>query len=464
MPNIQINIKKSAFNKKHYPLLDNQDRIVICWGGRDSGKSWDTALKLVIKCLRQPYFKCILVRKRYNWIKDSSYEQIKKCIYHHNLERLFHFKQSPLEITCKINGNKFIARGCDDTTKLKSIVEPTDAWYEEANQLSETDWLTISQTLRSSSVPVEEHFTLNPEPEGQVEEFWMYKRFFEGRTSNSFKEVVEVNAGDKVIKYGLTVVHSTYKDNNFIPDERIATLEEHKDHPDPYWYQVWTLGNWATKSVERRFFSLYDPKDHESHEAQFIPGKQIYVSMDFNMEPFAFIFSHVWYDGKGHHWHIFDEATISNANLDDGIELIRSKYGKYLHNIIITGDAMGKKRDFGQRDHANYYVRIRRGLGIRDSQIETFPNPTHENSRSDCNYVFVHYPDFKIHPINAKMTSLDLRTVAADNYGNLLKKDRKKLNQRADHADCVRYMVNHDIVKRWIDRHQLKTHRQKKVG
>ena len=459
MGDITVNIKKSAFNDAFYPMLNNKDRVKLLWGGRDSGKSDYAALHKVIRCIKLPYFKCILVRKKYNWIKDSQYDLIKEIIYRYGLEQLFTFKLSPLEITCKLNGNKFIARGCDRPEKLKSINNPTDAWYEEANQLAYQDWLTISKTIRGSD-DLEELFTFNPEPEEEPEDFWLFKQFFAGQTSKSFRGVNEIEIDGETYKRYYTSLHTTYKNNKWCTPDRAADLEMMRD--DEYYYKVWVLGEWSQKIVENRFFNLYNGKEHESKQVQYDPGKKVYVSLDFNLNPFAFIFSHIWRDEYGLHFHVFDEATIPDANIHKGAEYIKMKYGNSLHNMQVTGDISGSAKQFSQVDNASHYQQLQVLLGLRDSQIELHNNPKHTNSRADCNYVFMHYPDFKVNPYTCPNLCRDFATVQADNYGGIIKKDRKKLNQRADHGDAFRYQVNADIIKQWIDLDQKKYRRLRK--
>src|SRR5688572_13306703 len=123
--------------------------IHFLWGGRDSGKSHYIAQRLIRKCLKAKYFRCIMVKKTSNSIEASQWQTIKDIVEEWHLDELFVFKKSPLSIECR-NGNKFIARGCDDAANLKSIKDPTDVWYEELNQLELTDFITVASTLRSN--------------------------------------------------------------------------------------------------------------------------------------------------------------------------------------------------------------------------------------------------------------------------------------------------------------------------
>jgi len=54
--------------------------IDFIYGSRDSGKSRDTAQRLVWKCLTEKYFRHILARKTFNTIKDSQWQLIKDIV------------------------------------------------------------------------------------------------------------------------------------------------------------------------------------------------------------------------------------------------------------------------------------------------------------------------------------------------------------------------------------------------
>ena len=54
--------------------------VIILMGGRDSSKTNWTAKKLILKCLSDNYFRCILIRKNLNAVPDSQWLTIKEEI------------------------------------------------------------------------------------------------------------------------------------------------------------------------------------------------------------------------------------------------------------------------------------------------------------------------------------------------------------------------------------------------
>ena len=247
-------------NERFVELNKCFDRYLILYGSRGSSKSDYTAKRLILFCLTHKYFKCILYRKNFNSIKDSSYDTIKQAIYDLGLESLFVFKIAPLEIVC-LNGNKFIARGGDDPNKLKSIKDPTMVWYEE-DIPDESDFATISLTIRSGKAEIlQEIFTINPQVEGNPEDNWFWQRFFKGHHELSFRQKTTVEVEGRQIDYYYTVHHSAYQDNRWLPDEVKAQIEDYKEK-NPYLYSVYARGLWTAKETGGNFYKEFSRAKH----------------------------------------------------------------------------------------------------------------------------------------------------------------------------------------------------------
>lgn len=459
---IEIEIDKSVYLDCYHDILDCDDDVILIWGGRDSGKSQYIAQRLVEKCLSAEYFKCIMVKKSFESIKESQYQTLKDVIMEWGLGELFDFKVAPLEIVCA-NGNRFIARGCDKPEKMKSIKDPTDAWYEEGNQLREDDYITVSTTLRSNKVRIQEWFSFNPEHDGgKLEDFWIYKTFFKdiGHNKKNFSHTKEVKfkSNDQIetleIKY--TSKHTTYHDNPYVTPGRIAKLED-LAVTNPFYYSVFTLGEWGEREINNPFCTQYDKSRHESSAATFRNDLNIILVFDFNIDPFAVNFYHMWKDQNGLHIHQFDEMSIKSGSIPKMCDLIRGKYGHKLHSCFVAGDSTSRKRDISQRDNSSHYAQIQSNLKLRPNQFRLTTNPLHTNSREDCNYLLAYFPDFIINPDTCPDTCRDMKSVECDGFGQIKKKQRSDVTQQADHLDCFRYFVN-SFCRQWIFDHQK--HRQ----
>lgn len=196
------------------------------------------------------------------------------------------------------------------------------------------------------------------------------------------------------------------------------------------------------------FAFQFDPYYNVSSEAVYRRDRRLYISIDFNLNPFAVTFWHYWQDQLGYHLHGIDEDEIATGSIPAMIELIKSRYGHALFNAILTGDSMGNNRDIGRVDNASHYIEMIKGLGMAESQLQAPHNPTHVNSRADCNAVLFESkkPDprfhVKLHPERMKMTIKDLKLVQCDAFGQIIKRNRTDLSQRADYLDGFRAIVN----------------------
>ena len=188
-------------------------------GSYGSSKSFNTAVKLVLKAIQEKR-KILVVRKVFATLKDSCYEDIKEAISFLELEDYFKVGKSPMEITCNFNGSKFIFKGMDDYRKIKSIKDISLVWIEE-NELSEDEYKELKDRMRVKGVTPHIIITTNP----TTREHWAYRRFLtdEGIDENRLYE-------EKIISHNnIYYHHSTYKDNKFLNEVWVKNLEAEKN-------------------------------------------------------------------------------------------------------------------------------------------------------------------------------------------------------------------------------------------
>lgn len=287
-----INIDKSVILPRYHHLVDDNDRdfiIEFLYGGRDSSKSFTTAEILIIECLSMSYFRCALIREQSGDVKDSQWQLIKDIIEDWGLTDYFDFRKAPLEIECKLNGHKFIARGCNEPQNLKSITACNRAWIEEG--VAERESMTIILgTIRSSKSKVKVYYTFNPECEGNYHNWWLYEDWFDGHWSPenlSFKASKKMTiklAGGKTkdIELKYRVTHSTYHDNPYVSDERKALHEANKG----YYYTVYTRGLFGYKITGGEYFPSFKA---DKHTEQFDTREDLpfHIVVDSNTAPYV---------------------------------------------------------------------------------------------------------------------------------------------------------------------------------
>lgn len=341
-------------NETFVPLVDNRDRYLILWGSRGSSKSDFAAKKLIYRCLEEKYFRYVLVRNTYGTIEDSSYQTIKDIIHDLGLESLFEFKKQPLRIDC-YNGNSFLARGCDDTTKLKSIKDPTGVWYEE-DIVSEADFITITTGVRTTKADyLQEIFSINPEVDGNYEENWFWKRFFKGQDNRSFSSVTKMKIDEKTeVDLTYTVHHSTYKDNKYIPPQFIAFLLDLKEK-NPYYYTIYALGEWGNKQLGGLFYKNFNI-GRNTFNFEYKPDIALHLSFDFNVNPYM---SATLWQIVGNAVYLIDEFAMKTPfNTTKGVcKAFKEKYFRHGGGLFIYGDPSGKQQDTrGEKGYNDYRI------------------------------------------------------------------------------------------------------------
>lgn len=429
-----INVNWPKWNKiindAFVPYVDNRDRYLIFYGGRGSSKSDFTAKKLIFRCLTEKYFRFILVRNEHNKIKDSQYQTIKDTVYALGLESLFQFMLTPLEIKC-INGNKFLARGLDDSKKLKSIKDPTGVWYEE--EIPDYDsFVTISTSIRTQKADyLQEIFTINPEVEGNYIDHWFFKKFFKAKypyeltfSGNTSIKVKEID-----VKLTYSIHHSTYRHNRWLPSEFIAQLMMLEEE-DPYYFTVYAEGLWGHKKLAGLWAYEFKPQLHISDKATITHGLPVYLSFDFNVNPATCNIFQFTRDMVAQ----LDEVHIEDASIYDVLEQIKSNYGSS-HIFRVSGDASGWAREKATFNLTNMYDIIQKELKLTDYQIDTpRVNPHLKWSRTLVNHCLKH-KNIMIHP-KCSYTIGDLSQCVAKDDGTIDKANSKL----SHHLDGFKYL------------------------
>lgn len=349
---IEVEIDKDLHLPKYQHLQEGEYDLEILYGGRDSGKSREIAQLLIEKCLSSEYFRFILVRKTYESIKSSQYQLIKDIVEEWGLQDLFTFKESPMEIRC-VNGNKFIARGCDKPDKLKSISNPSGAWYEEGNQLTEKDYTTVSTTLRTNKGGTLEILSFNPEYEGELKDNWIYKMFFNGKPdAKDFTSSVKID--DYTFKYRVT--HSTYLDNPFATPQRIANYKRLASI-NRYYQDVWLDGRWGTvKASGAEFYSAFNRSVNVA-PCPFIPGIAVHLTFDFNVLPYmTMLCAQILKEGNEMQIRFYREyCTRPPDNSAKAVcKYFIRDYDKHKPVVFYYGDFSGKNKIAGQGNKRNF--------------------------------------------------------------------------------------------------------------
>lgn len=304
MPTVKVNLQNlpKLTNDKFYPLYMDHNRYLVLMGGGGSGKSVFTAQKIILRMLTEKKHRFLVLRKVAKTLRESVYAELKNIIYRWGLGQLFKINKSELLIECA-NGNQILFAGLDDVEKLKSISGITGVWIEEASEISSEDFRQLDIRLRGQTVNYKQMMiTFNPIDINH----WLKKEFFDTKKDNA------------------TTIHSTFKDNKFLDAEAIKVLEGFKI-TDPYYYQVYALGEWGV--LGKTIF----PKEIVSSRIAYLRNRQplkvghFTFEADSDMRPRKDTIK--WVDDENGHVRVYEDS------------LPKTPY-------VLGGDTAGEGSDF----------------------------------------------------------------------------------------------------------------------
>lgn len=321
MPTINLNFPKPAnvFNKQIFNSLFDYDHFIEVWyGGASSGKSHGVVQKVVLKALKKwPHPRKVLwLRKVDRTIKDSIFADVLGCLSDWRLLNLCKVNQTNYTITLP-NGALFLFKGMQDPERIKSIKGLSDVVMEEASEFTLDDYTQLTLRLREPKHKQRQLFCMfNPVSKLN----WTYKQWF---------------ADDVEVDKDRVVIHqSTYKDNRFLDEANIQTIEDLR-RTNPAYYKIYTLGEFAT--LDKLVFPDFSKRRLSAQRMVNLPS---YFGLDFGYTNDETAFMHVKVDQDNHTIYIMEEyAKHGMLNSDIARMIKQMGYSKE----IITADAAEPK-------------------------------------------------------------------------------------------------------------------------
>lgn len=282
--------KKVYFNPIFRHVNESKRRYVVCRGSAGSGKSVNVAQNFILKLSDIKYngANLLCVRKIDESNRDSTYSELKSAIYRifgPTWPLMWEARESPLQLKCKLTGNKVIFRGMRDDKqreKVKSITSEEGAitwiWVEEATELTEEDFDILDDRLRgrlgNPNLFYQIVATFNPVSSTH----WIKGKFFD-------------EPDDNVLAHS-----STYKDNLFI-DEQYDMRMQRRKLRDPEGYRVYALGEWGL--LGGQYFNNWRESLHVIKPFAIPDGWIRFRMADWgSYHPYAVYWGAVDYDGK----------------------------------------------------------------------------------------------------------------------------------------------------------------------
>lgn len=203
MPNINLNLSKSLFVPKFYPLLFDYSHRWECYmGSAGSAKSYFITQKLIIRACREK-IKILVCRRYGTTLRNTCFSLFKDVLAKWQLTPYVKIRETDFNIRFP-NGSEIIFMGLDEETKLLSLNNIGAIFIEEAYEVPKPIVEQLNLRLRGNTPSQQIMMAWNPINRNH----WLY-------------DFCEVNPPESFL-----YTHSTFKDNPFLNAEYIKELEE----------------------------------------------------------------------------------------------------------------------------------------------------------------------------------------------------------------------------------------------
>lgn len=204
-------------------------RIVALYGGAGSGKSVSVAQYICWKFTTEKDLTILVSRRHLPSLKITAMKLIRDILKQWKVEYL----ENRSEGTITYGTNQILFKPLDDPEKIKSF-DASIIWVEEATDIDWDTYLQLDLRARKPGVKNQIYYTFNPIDVRH----WTVTEIIEGKD-----------------KENVAVMHSTWQDNQFLPDDYVRRLQELKDKDENY-YRIYTLG--LPGMVENLIYSRYE--------------------------------------------------------------------------------------------------------------------------------------------------------------------------------------------------------------
>ena len=272
-----------------------------------------------MKLLKDPNRLLLVVRKTQASLRDSCFALFKSTLYDWHIGDQCKINKTNLEIEFP-NGSRIIFKGLDDSEKIKSIADITDIFCEEVTELEEEDFDQLHLRLRNKKKANNQVLSaFNPVSKAS----WVYKRFF---------------ADDaKYDRNKTMILHTTYRDNKFLPQDYIDNLLAMKETNYAY-YMIYAEGEFS--SLDKKVYNNWEEKFFSYREVLKDPNCQLAYGLDWGYvhDPTAIVCSIVNEVTK-EIW-IYDAFTRKGMTNE---EIFKQLQEMQIHNARIVADCSEQK-------------------------------------------------------------------------------------------------------------------------
>jgi len=262
--------------EEYKPLFMNNgaQRYTILMGGRGGGRSTVASQYVLAKLIDPAYFRCAIMRFIKGDIRNSIYQEITDRIGEHEdldgnnvVANNISVNNSRMEFEHGNNTIKavgFRKSSGDQKSKLKSLAGFTHVVIEEADEISEEDFMQLDDSLRTVKENIMIILVLNP----PSAEHWLIKRFFDLieiiGVDGYFKAKVKEEYTKKVL-----YINTNYEHNiKNMSQDTVDNYEGYRHTKLHYYYNV--IKGYVAQVVFGKIYKGWRVIDEVPYEARLV--------------------------------------------------------------------------------------------------------------------------------------------------------------------------------------------------
>ena len=243
-------------------------------GGRGAGRSTVASQYASSRLISPQYFRCAVMRYVLGDVRNSIYADIHDRLEETGTDRGVNISPNILTMkygTNSIQGMGFKRSSSDQKSKMKSLANYTDVIIEEADEVSEEDFIQLDDSLRTIKADIKITLLLNCPDKNH----WIIKRWFnleksevEGYYKVSLKESE---------KHNTNYIHTNYSENKEnLNQQTIDNFERYKETRPDHYYNM--IKGYVSEGKRGLCFNDWKPISDKEYENLDYP---VFYGLDF---------------------------------------------------------------------------------------------------------------------------------------------------------------------------------------
>lgn len=400
-----------TFSATYRELFTTSARYILLWGGRGRGGS-HSATDYFAHLLTSPgYFRGYFMRAVFSDIRESLWQDFNDRIESNTTinKAALAFNDTAMSVRSRTTGNLIKSKGFKKgskqrTAKLKSLAGATHVIIEEAEEITEEEFIQLDDSIRSIRSSIKIILIFNPPPK----KHWIWKKWFTlvaAPIKGYFRAIPRSNPQ-------LLSIFSTFQANvaNLNPSTVANWLSYKTTNPDHYWTII--MG-FVSEGARGRIYKNWQP-------CQKMPGlypKFYGLDWGFSGDPLALV------EMESHNRTLWGEEKIYERGMtNDDLDKRLTMLGISKRAPIIADSAQPKDIEDMRRKGWNFIACVKGPGSVRSGikylqQFSIFVTETSTNlwqENEDYAWALDQNKEPTNEPIDANNHGMDAMNYGAD--------------------------------------------------